>query len=238
MSLRLPAYWTSDQPVRNGKQTQMSQIPASLDDDDHMPLLPVSNKRLLGTMREDSPDTEDSMTANKSRDRRSTQTATQSDFTQGRTNRASSRSTRATSVASEASSAVPISKAKSKPVARSKKPETIVIEDSEDEVANEVGRASARSSTARGSKRSSIGTRIPGTSVPGEAGDVPSSSKTTVRSGTRGTQASAPAPRRRLLVADDDDDDDTPVSRVRVVLNDVLIRRQVAGGPVKKRRLG
>jgi len=208
-----------------------------LDDDDDMPVLPRAKKRLIGD--NDSPPPEDDLDPPSSSRRRvgRTQITQPIQSTQSTsTRRAPTRTTRASSVATDASdiSEAPSGHtrshdARSKPAAKGRKRmESIVVEDSEEEVAQDLGKLSSGSTRERGTAvtggKPSRGTRGT-TSTLDEDGRAPGGRRVTQQaSGVPGTSAMDPpsssvastgraaGSRRKLLVDDDDDDEAIPVS--------------------------
>lgn len=201
-----------------------------VNDDDDMPVLPRAKKRLIGN--DDSPPPEDDLEISATSRRRVGRTPiTQPIQSTSMTNR---RATRASSVVSNASdiSEAPSGHtrshdARSKPAAKGKQHmESIVVEDSEEEVAQDLGRVSSGSARTRGTGvTGSRGTRG-ATSTLDDDHRAPGGKRTArLASGVPGTSAMDPptssaastgratGSRRKLLVDDDEDDDAVPVSR-------------------------
>lgn len=212
------AYWVADSGVPPKRGQGISQAVSSMrEEEDEMPLLPRSRKRLIQTA--DSPPPED-IPATGGRKSRPTQPTQATEVTQRPV-----RKTRAASVASDISEA-PSTRARAKPAARGRKAvEPVVVEDSEDEVALDLDKTpSTATRTGRGGK-SRAATSTLGADTAGPGG---------TRKGTRTTQTSmvpdtsqmeAPPstatasgrPARRKLLVDDDDDDDVVVGRLCAV---------------------
>jgi len=234
------AYWVAESGGPSSKGVGMSQAVGSMrQEEDEMPLLPRSKKRLINVA--DSPPLEDNVPATGSRKfvvpSQTTQTtqATQRPV----------RKTRATSVASDVSDA-PSAPTRAKPAVRGKKTvEPVVIEDSEDEVALDLGKTpSTATRTGRGAKSRAATSTL----------DVDTAGGGGTRRTTRTTQASmipdtsqmepppstataSGRPARRKLLVDDDDDDDVVVSRKRYQCG-IQADGKVFKGLQKKRRLG
>jgi hypothetical protein len=203
----------------------MSQAVGSMrDEEDEMPLLPRSKKRLINNA--DSPPPEYDVPAT---GRRKGTQATQATQTTQSTQRPA-RKTRATSVASDVSD-TPSTRTRSKPAARGKKTaETVVIEDSEEEVALDLGKTpSTATRSGRGAKSRAATSTLDADTVGAGAGGTRRGTRTTTQASvvpdtsqvnptSSGVTASGRPPRRKLLV-DDDDDDDVVVSPSRLMLH-------------------
>ena len=201
------AYWPTQAP-NPYKRPQASQFPATIaDDEDEMPLLPRTKKRLLG-VRDDSPSTADDPTPH------ATRRSEKPEISQSQTGQITlspmQRKTRRGSVASEASSVAASTRSKastSKPKSatrgKSKKKaevEPIVLEDSEEEVALEMDKTptTATRSATRGATSA--------------VDDEPMSTRSGRKASGRTTQA-ATGGRRKLLPADDDGDEMVSMTR-------------------------
>jgi hypothetical protein len=189
------AYWPQAETVR-GKKGQMSQIPASYvdEEEDTMPLLPRSRKRLLG----DTPEVEESFnTASK---QRGIASQTQTLSTPKPKPVAVARRTRGGTVDSDVSiSSAPRPTATKTQKGRGRgKLDTPIVIDEEDEDEVDVGLIGSRrtgTGTGRGSGKTGGTSTLDG--------------ETTRSSRAKGTQsvvASGTTGRRRLLPADEDDD--------------------------------
>jgi len=209
------AYWVADSggPSKRGQMSQAVGI--MRDDEDEMPLLPRSKKRLINNA--DSPPPENGVPATgRRKEARPTQITQTTQSTQRPV-----RKTRAASVVSDISDA-PSTRTRAKPAARGKKTaEPVVIEDSEEEVAFDLGKTpSTATRSGRGAKSRGAtstleadtvgggGTRR-GTRTTTQPSAVPDTSQ--VEPTPSGVTASGRPARRKLLV-DDDDDDDVVVS--------------------------
>jgi hypothetical protein len=172
------------------------------DEDEDMPLLPKSRRRLLSQGHDDemSPPP---LTSRRKGAFQATQTPTPS---QAPPRRATQRQLRETSVNSDTSSIGTASRSRTRaaPAATQKKGRTepIVIEESEDEVNRDLG--PARSSTGTGTRGKSTRGTGPGTGS-GIVGDDEASTATATVTRGRATQSSLGTGRRRLVVDDDDD---------------------------------
>lgn len=214
------AYWVADsaRPTKSQGVTQGRLI-----DDDDMPVLPRSKKRLIGN--DDSLPPNDALEVPSTSRRRVGRTQVTQATQAART--ATRRAARPSSVVSNTSdiSEAPSGHtrshdARSKPAAKGKqRVESIVVEDSEEEVAQDLGRVSSGSARAKGSTapgtRGSRGTRGTTSTLEEGARGVPGTKAmdpltSSVASSVRATG------RRRLLVDDDEDDEAVPVSRSAV----------------------
>lgn len=185
------------------------------EEDDEMPLLPTSRRRLLDN------DQDDDMTPTPSTSRGRTRGAIEPDSqvtdpgrsATARIPRATQRKTREASIASDVSSAGVRSSRTSKtsrPAAKASassakggRGTAIVIEESEDEVNRDIG--PARSSTGtRGRSMRNAGTSEAGPSASGRIADDEATTLSGIKNRTQSTLGATG--RRRLLVADDDDD--------------------------------
>lgn len=226
------AYWaTESMGPKHGQG--MSQ---RADGEEDMPLLPPSKKRLMA--RDDST-FDESVPASK---------APRGAVPASLSTQRPTRTTRATSVLSDASSAPststrarPTAATRKKPAARGKQSAApVVVENSEDEVADDLDKTPSAYTTGLTGKSRVTGTR-------GMSGAAATS--TLEGDKTRGTRTTQATPsgvpgtatqrgRRKLLVDDDDDDDDVMVSRDWTLIpQEVADRCQVFKGPQKKRRL-
>ena len=211
------AYWEAEQDGRYGI-TQPGALP---EDEDEMPLVPRPTQRRLG--KHDSPPLEDDSMS--TQERRGN--PTQSTLSTQRPVRA----TRASSVVSDASSA-PSTRSraravttKAKPAAKGKKAakEPVVIEDSEDEVAEDLDRtpsAFTTSASARTRTRAT-GTRASTSTLGADKTSATRTGRPTQPSVVPGTSAvsqSMTGRTRRKLLVDDDDDDVTVGSKIYALL--------------------
>jgi hypothetical protein len=216
------AFWPTQQPTgKKGKGSTQAMLTRAIDEDDEdMPLLPRSRRRIL-----DEDDLDDDITpmpppaslAPRARAARSAISETpaptppkKAPATQSRPRTQTQRQLRESSVVSDASSAgaggrstrttrAPAASTQ----ARKGKAPPIVIEESEDEVNRDLG--PARSSTGTGTR--TMGRHTCGAAGSG-SGRIGDDEATPASASNRGkTQSSLGATgRRRLLVADDDDD--------------------------------
>jgi len=216
------AFWPTQQPTgKKGKGSTQAMLTQAMDEDDEdMPLLPRSRRRIL-----DEDDLDDDISpmpppaslAPRSRAARSAISETpaptppkKASATQSRARTQTQRQLRESSVVSDASSTgaggrstrttrAPAASTQ----ARKGKAPPIVIEESEDEVNRDLG--PARSSTGTGTR--TMGRHTSGAAGSG-SGRVGDDEATPASASNRGkTQSSLGATgRRRLLVADDDDD--------------------------------
>lgn len=229
------------------------------EEDDEMPLLPTNRRRLLDNNNGDGDGDDDDMTPIPSSSRtrgRATDPNSQvvsqaSKEVGGRAGRATqSRQVRESSVASDVSSLGGRSSRTTKPAkapsksasatqsTRTGRINTIVIEESEDEVNQGIG--PARSSTGTGTRGKS--TRIAGTSEAGPtaSGRIGDDEATTANTGTRAKSQSTlgATGRRRLLVADDDDDGEmVSYGGAQTCVCARKLMTQVFKGAAKKRRI-
>ncbi|WRT63291.1 uncharacterized protein IL334_000196 [Kwoniella shivajii] len=195
-------------------RTQASQV---VDEDEDMPLLPRSKKRLLGTQVNQDEDEVPSTSRLRKQSR-----VPETQLTQTQMPITTKRRTRAQSVLSEADSAITSTSAATstragKATSRGKNKEPILLEDSDDEEEGEgldwgdsTGLAtnprSTRTSTqSKGDTGTGSGTKTLGSMNPPSISTAKRKTLPTQGTSTRNTQASSQA-RRRLLPADDDDD--------------------------------
>lgn len=220
------AYWPTQQPTgRKGKgSTQMTQTEHPEEEDDEMPLLPPSRRRLLdsntGEDNDMTPIPSTSRTRGRGAQELSSQVASQASkmvgaragrATQSRQVRESSATSDVSSLGGRPSRTTKATKTASKvsgpptQSTRSGRVNTIVIEESEDEVNNGIGPARSSTGTAtRGKSTRVAGTSEAGTTASGRIGDDEATTATGTRAKTQSTLGATG--RRRLLVADDDDD--------------------------------
>jgi hypothetical protein len=208
------AYWVQTQLGKNGKRGQPSQALAMVDEEeDTMPLLPRSKRRLLGG----TPEVEESFsTAPKQRGAQKLIAP-----------KPAPRRVRGATAESEVSIvSVPLP-TRTAAKARGKGKTPIVVEEDEDEEAEvDIGLAASRLSGKTGSRSSG---RATSSTLEGET--TKTRGKTTQM--PNATPASTATGRRRMLLPDDDDDG--PVSRVILTK---LILQALKPGLAKKRRLG
>lgn len=184
------------------------------DGDEEMPLLPPSKRRL---MAKDDSGLDESIPASKSR-RGAAPSASLSTQRPARTTRGSSVQSDASSAPSTSTRSKSTAASRKKPAARGKQTAApVVVEDSENEVAEDLDKTPSAYTSGLTGRSRVTGTRgmsgIGATST--LEGDRSRASRTTqaTPSGT-GTQSRGANGRRKLLV-DDDDDDDIMVSLVQ-----------------------
>jgi hypothetical protein len=196
------------------------------DEDEDMPLLPKSRRRLLSPGHDDemSPPPPTARVRGKATP---SQTPAASQVAPRRTTQ---RQLRESSINSDTSSIGTVGRStrtRATPAATQRKGKTqrIVIEESEDEVNRDLGPARSSTGTARGKSSRATGTGS------GIVGDDEASTIGATRS--KATQSSLGTGRRRLVVDDDDDGELVCASFLCVM----TLTSQVFKGAAKKRRL-
>ena len=222
------AYWPI-QPAKLVGRTQGSQFQSnSLDDEDEMPLLPRSKKKRLLEL-EDEDDSAPSEVASTSAPA-TRQAPLASKKTNSRSTRQPARKTRAASIISDVSSVAASTRSaaarstasRAKAKGASKK-EVIEFQDSEDEVALDLGKTPTPSGrgTGTGAGTGTRGTRGRGatstlegepistrsTRTPAFDTGTTTTRRSTATQGKTATAASGTRGGRRRLVVDDDDDE-------------------------------
>ena len=209
------AYWAAaTQPLENLRRPNTQLVSSMPEEDDEMPLLPRSKKKRL--LQDDDVDTAStapsdgpSMPEKPSVKKKSTASTAASTRSTGHTRgKSTAKKTRAASVVSDVSSVAASTRASTRGGAKRKAVLPIEIQDSEDEVALDLGKTPAS------------GTRAATSTLEGEPvrSSRASGRTTTTATGVRGTQGvtstgtGTARGRRRLLVDDDDDDMDDMVS--------------------------